>query len=109
MAALPPDLQEHAGSLVVGLCSVVALLGGALAVLWKTREKEKEGQVAAALRELGEKFEAFGEKFDGTVLRIFERFEKIEHENAKRDIRCAALHGKGPGGWDGTERRKVPR
>lgn len=107
-APLPPDMAPHAGTLATWLAGALFLVGAAYAALWRDREKAKESQVAAALRELGAKVEAFGQKFDETVLRIFEKIEHIEREDKQRDIRCAALHGKGPAGWDGRERREKP-
>ncbi|MDD5304253.1 MAG: hypothetical protein PHS14_14225 [Elusimicrobia bacterium] len=106
---LPPDMAEHSSTIAGWLVGALTLLGGAFALLWRTREKDKENQVAAALRELGAKVEAFGTKFDETVLRIFDKIDRLEHENRQRDVRCAALHGKGPDGWDGHERRQKPR
>jgi hypothetical protein len=109
MPVLPPDLKEHSSSIAAALFSALVLIGGAFATLWRTREKEKENAIATALHGVREEIVSFGDKFDATILRIFDKIDVMEHENRQRDIRCAALHGKGPTGWDGQERRKVPR
>jgi hypothetical protein len=106
---MPPDLKEHASSIASALFAAVIVIGGAFIGLWRQREREKENAVADALREVKEEIKTFGNDFRDTVARIFDKIDAIEHENRARDIRCAALHGKGPMGWDGTERRKVPR
>lgn len=106
---LPPDMAEHSSTLAGWLAGGVAALGALLLALLRDRSAKRDSEVAEALRDLGGKLDRFGDRFEETVREIFGEIAKVREETHKQSLRCAALHGEGPNGWNGHERRKVDR
>jgi hypothetical protein len=108
MTSLPQDLTPHAESIAVTALAVALLLVGAIVTLWRTRERDKENSVAAALVGVGAEIKEFRTEFSETVREIFGEIKEVRADQREHLILCASRHANGPRAWNGEERRRAP-